>query len=130
MAAKDGVALARYLRKLSAHASLEDRLELASSFFLGRPYSTNPLGGGPGSKETLTCSLQGFDCVTYIETVLALAASNTVTQFANELRQIRYSGGSVDWFQRNHYMVDWARNNKRRRALVDLTRGPKTVAKT
>jgi len=130
MARTDGSELAAYLRRLNRQPSFEHRLELASSFFLEQPYSTNPLGGSPTSKETLTWSLAGFDCVTYIETVLALAASSTARQFSTELRLTRYNRGTVNWFERNHYMTDWVRNNKRRGTVVDLTRGPETIAKT
>jgi N-acetylmuramoyl-L-alanine amidase-like protein len=106
-----------------------ERIALLSALFLGRSYISDPLGGGPDSKEELSLGLDGFDCVTYIETVLSLARSSAASEFAGELREMRYAGGLVDWRHRNHYMTDWVRNNERRGILQDITSGPATVIK-
>jgi hypothetical protein len=60
-----------------------------------------------------TASLVGFDCVTYIETVLALARASNVDDFIEWLRKIRYRQGRIQWECRNHYMTLWLRNNIR-----------------
>jgi hypothetical protein len=60
-----------------------------------------------------TASLDGFDCVTYIETVLALARASNVDDFIEWLRKIRYEQGRIQWERRNHYMTLWIRNNVR-----------------
>jgi N-acetylmuramoyl-L-alanine amidase-like protein len=120
----------RFLKRLSTTRSSEARLDEASGFFLGCGYAQDPLSGGPNLKEAFQASLEAFDCVTYMESVLALAVSSTADEFAAHLRQIRYRNGKVDWFERNHYMASWLANNKRLGALADLTRGPETIAKT
>src|SRR5262249_9550581 len=53
----------------------------------------------------------GFDCVTYIETILALARASNVDEFVEWLRKIRYEQGRIEWKRRNHYMTQWIRNN-------------------
>jgi hypothetical protein len=53
----------------------------------------------------------GFDCVTFCETVLAAARARTSDEFADELRRIRYRSGEVEWFARNHYFAEWGLNN-------------------
>jgi cell wall-associated NlpC family hydrolase len=89
------------------------RIELLSRRFLGQPYKSNPLIGSVETPEVFTAALDGFDCVTYIETVLALARAANVDDFVGWLRQIRYEQGRVHWKQRNHYMTLWIRNNIR-----------------
>jgi hypothetical protein len=62
--------------------------------------------------------------------VLALALARTLDEFIDGLRRIRYEDGEIDWFRRNHYMVDWVRNNEAGGFVKDITRGPLTVEKT
>ena len=122
--------VAQLLKRLSLARSTEARIEQASGFFLGRAYSDNPLGGGPNLREVFRASLSRFDCVTYMESVLALAASRKAEEFARHLREIRYKNGKMDWFERNHYMASWLVNNRRRGTLAGLTRGHDTIART
>jgi hypothetical protein len=91
--------------------SLDRRIEVISRAFLGRPYKPNPLIGSAESPEVFTASLDGFDCVTYIETVLALALASKAENFVQWLRKIRYERGRIQWERRNHYMTGWIRNN-------------------
>jgi len=53
----------------------------------------------------------GFDCVTYCETVLAAAKARDVATFEAELRAIRYHGGAVEWAERNHDFAAWCARN-------------------
>lgn len=111
-------------------SDLGPRVNQGSEIFLWRRYAENPLGGGPGSQELFSVSFDEFDCVTYVETVLALSCSKTQTRFLRELRDLRYEGGKVDWFSRNHFMTAWLERNVARGAVADLTQGRDTVAKT
>ncbi len=107
----------REVRRLLAQAGGERRagrrIDLLSRGLLGRPYRSNPLIGSPERAERFTAALDGFDCVTYIETVLALARAAGVDDFVRWLRKIRYEEGRVEWKRRNHYMTGWIRNNLR-----------------
>jgi N-acetylmuramoyl-L-alanine amidase-like len=89
------------------------RIAILSRVFLGFPYESNPLIGSVNEAEVFTASLDRFDCVTYIETILALAGAATVDDFIRRLRKIRYERGRIDWEWRNHYMTRWIRNNLR-----------------
>ncbi len=91
--------------------SVGNRIDILSRRFLGRRYKTNPLIGSADTAEVFTASLDGFDCVTYIETVLALARASSANDFIERLRKIRYERGRVEWKRRNHYMTSWVRNN-------------------
>src|SRR5947207_2852700 len=101
-----------------------------SAQLLDAPYLSNPLGGGPDAAELLAIRFDGFDCVTYVETVLALARSHAVDEFGDALREMRYAGGRVDWRRRNHYMADWVKQNRRRGIVKDITTGPRAIART
>jgi hypothetical protein len=89
------------------------RMDVLSRHFLGYPYEPNPLIGSSDTREVFSASLDGFDCVTYIETILALACASDVDEFVEWLRKIRYEQGCVEWKRRNHYMTHWIRNNVR-----------------
>jgi hypothetical protein len=88
-------------------------MEVLSRQLLGYPYQPDPLIGSPETAEVFTASLEGFDCVTYLETIVALARASSADDFADVLRRIRYGHGRVQWRRRNHYMTDWIRNNLR-----------------
>ncbi len=126
----DNAEAASLLEATSGEASLSARLDAISRSFLGRPYVENSLVGGPETPEVLTISLEAFDCVTYIETVLGLAFSRSVTSVITTICEMRYDGGEVDWRRRNHFMIDWARNNEMRGMVKNLTKGARTVEKT
>ena len=101
------------LSKTKGDRSAAGRIEFLSRHFLGQSYEPNPLIGSASIAEVFAASFEGFDCVTYIETVLALALASNVDDFTEWLRKIRYEGGRVEWKRRNHYMTLWIRNNVR-----------------
>jgi N-acetylmuramoyl-L-alanine amidase-like len=113
----------------AGEGSLGRRIDRLSARLLGRPYLVNPLGGGPRQRETLSDAVNGFDCVTFVESVLALAWARDRRGFRRTLRRLRYRGGRIGWTTRNHYMTGWAKENSARRLLEDLTRGPGTVVR-
>jgi hypothetical protein len=91
---------------------------------VGRPYSSAPLNGGPDLAEKFVVDLGSFDCVTFVETVTALARTSSASGFAKELRALRYRNAEIGWARRLHYFSDWIRVNTRRGALRDRTKGP------
>jgi hypothetical protein len=106
------------------------RLKTLSVQFLGSPYVVHPLIGSADSPEVFTVSLEGFDCVTYVETLLALALASSVDGFIEIVRQVRYKNGVVEWPRRNHYMTSWIRNAARQGLVRNITRGKYTITKT
>lgn len=128
--ARDATEAERLLSEVRDTDRLGERLERLSAHMLESPYLSNPLGGGPDAPESLVVRFDGFDCVTYVETVLALAASRNPEQFGDALREMRYAGGKVAWRSRNHYMLDWIKNNQRRGIVKNMTAGPGSVKKS
>jgi N-acetylmuramoyl-L-alanine amidase-like len=102
-------------------SSAGDRIDILSRQFLGHPYQTNPLIGSAESPEVFTVSLDAFDCVTYIETILALSLASNPDEFEKWLRKIRYQNGRIVWERRNHYMTGWIRSNQRAGAVRRLS---------
>ncbi|WP_263788399.1 DUF1460 domain-containing protein [Salinibacter grassmerensis] len=86
--------------------------------FRGRPYLTGTLDAP--ETEALVVRFDGFDCVTFVETALALARSTqasdtTYAGFARRLAEQRYrDGGPVGYCGRLHYFTEWITNNSKR----------------
>lgn len=121
-------AIARNLiTEAKSAATAVGRMKLISSHFIGLPYIVNPLIGSLTVPEELVVRFDGFDCVTYVETVLALSLSRSVEEFPMKLRDLRYQNGQVEWQKRLHYTTDWAAYHIRRGFLRDMTAGDETV---
>lgn len=103
------------------------RMKSISARLLGRPYLARPLVGSLTQPEVLVTRMDGFDCVTLVETVLAVAISKNLDEFLSELRNLRYLGGEVDYRNRLHYATDWSRHQIERGLLLDMTLGEETV---
>ena len=87
------------------------QIDAISRALLGARYRGYTLIGGPKQPETMVTRDDGFDCVTYCETVLAAANARAPDQFEPLLRAIRYRDGVVNWFARNHYHYEWSARN-------------------
>lgn len=93
------------------------RTEAASRAFLGRSYSLGPLGEGDSAlgEAKPRLRLDSFDCVTYLETSLALALAQDSTDILAQMDSLRYREGQVLWRWRNHFFEgDWLPHNSRR----------------
>lgn len=91
---------------------------------MNRPYLIDPLGEGDGAliDKDPRIRYDGFDCTTYVETVLALARSPDVRQVLSEMDKVRYQNGQVGFLQRNHFTsVDWVPNGLRQGLFKDIT---------
>jgi hypothetical protein len=99
------------LAKVKPHRTVAARVEALSALLLGAPYEANGLVGSAETPEVFVAPLDRFDCVTYVESVYALARAADPAGFLEELRKIRYEDGVVEWSRRNHYMTDWLRRN-------------------
>jgi hypothetical protein len=113
--------VAQLLSGLKNENSVTSRIDFLSRRFLGHPYKPNPLIGSADTAEVFTATFDGFDCVTYIETVVALARAFNVDDFIEQLQQIRYEQGHIEWNRRNHYMTQWIRNNVRERIIKPVS---------
>jgi hypothetical protein len=108
------------LLRLAARArSLPGRLERLSRALLGRPYLVGPLAG-PKGPEVLVERLDAFDCVTFVESVLALGWSRHPEDYPHRLAALRYQGGALSWATRRHYTSAWLAENTAEGRLAPL----------
>lgn len=94
--------------------------------FIGKPYMAGLLD--EPSEETLICRLDGFDCVTFLESAMALARGIRLERYDYEtyalfMREQRYRDGEMGGYcSRLHYFTDWIADNARRGNVRDITR--------
>jgi hypothetical protein len=93
--------------------------------FVGEPYTPQTLElPGP---ERVVVNLREFDCVTYVESVLAMAriireGRRSFPAFTEELRRIRYRDGELNGYpSRLHYFSEWIADNERLGLVRDVT---------
>lgn len=88
------------------------------------PYLIDPLGEGSTGefdKDPLY-RFDGFDCTTFIETVLALSLSSSPEDFRHKMNLIRYKDGRITYESRNHFTsLEWIPNNISQGFLKDAT---------
>ncbi len=91
---------------------------------IGSPYVAGTLEV-PGH-ERLVCLTDKFDCVTFVEYVLALSiyqAGNTQNKtFEDILRKLRYRHGVIDGYgSRLHYFSEWIIENEKNGFIQNIT---------
>ncbi len=99
---------------ISGIASDDNKLLNNINKFVGAKYQLGALGEGNNGKYDNDPLFRedAFDCVTYVETVLAQTLASDNAQVLPLLNKIRYKGGKVSYFDRNHFVsVDWVPNN-------------------
>lgn len=96
-----------------------EKIETISKNFLNVPYLGHTLIGSNNKQEILTINLSGMDCFTYIDYVEAIRSSSDFNSFKDQVKNIRYKGGIVDYRARNHFFSDWPLNNSTN--IVDVT---------
>ncbi|HEY0224526.1 MAG TPA: N-acetylmuramoyl-L-alanine amidase-like domain-containing protein [Pseudolabrys sp.] len=87
------------------------RVNFIAAALRGTTYRGYTLIGGPQQPEKFVARDDGFDCVTFCETVLAAAKAANLGEFETNLKGIRYHDGVVAWRERNHYFFDWSQHN-------------------
>jgi len=101
--------IARKIEQI-ADLSLLERIHFWAEYFLGKPYLENPLGE---SENKPLIRFDGFDCITYVETCLALGLSTEFSSVEPNIIKIRYRDGRIDHAMRCHFVsLDWIPNNR------------------
>ena len=101
--------------------SLQGRILGLSAQFVGTPYAHSPLGEGEGPDPDPRLRLDRMDCLTFVETVTALALSGSVEDVVHVLDSIRYRS-RPDYAGRNHLMeAEWLPSNAAKGLVRDVT---------
>lgn len=109
------------IQGLSAQQPVGARMVQVGKKLLGSPYQVAPLEQGD---EKLQCGLSAFDCVTLVESTLAVSRSlgQGFIGFTQEMERIRYRGGRLmGYASRLHYFTDWIHDNAQKGIVRDLT---------
>jgi hypothetical protein len=115
-----------YITDIENYLSYGDMVIAIGNLFINTPYQSATLEA-PG-KEKLIVNLSGFDCTTFVETVLALVrcffnGKITSAEFHKNLKIIRYRQGIISGYSsRLHYFTDWLRDNEKKKILKDVSR--------
>jgi Protein of unknown function (DUF1460) len=82
----------------------------------------------PIQKEVLVINLKKFDCVTFVESMIALTQTRRSMGLPNydtykkNVLNIRYRNGAIDYAARLHYFSDWLFENEKRGVLKNITK--------
>lgn len=126
---ENGRRFARVMQDAIAR-NLSDRsfgeiMQAIAEQFLGTPYVAGLLD--KSNEEQLTISLQGFDCVLFVETVLAIARGiaqddYSYSGFRDRMLEQRYRHGQLNGYcSRLHYFSDWIDDNQTRNIVENIT---------
>lgn len=99
-------------------------IQAIAQSFLGTAYKAGLLD--QSKEETLVVTLNKFDCVLFVETVLAIARGVAVQdysseRFVNHIREQRYWDGQMNGYcSRLHYFSEWIYDNEKRGAVKNI----------
>lgn len=116
---------------------LEPCIVKLSEALLNKPYQSEPLGEGEQGQfnQEPLYRFDSFDCETYVNTVLALAltqsklskldfspSGSTLTDFQDKVRKIAYVDGKISFYTRTHFPdADWVPNNLKNNFIKEIT---------
>jgi len=119
--------LIKYLDKRKCSTEFPGQLMLEiGKLFAGTPYMAGTLE--MKGREHLAVNLRKFDCVTFLENVVALvwfvrSRERSFEAFQRLLQKIRYRDGLLQGYSsRLHYFSDWIHDNQKKDILTDVTR--------
>ena len=102
---------------------LPERIKAISEPWIGLPYENGPLGELGGLDPDPVTRYDTFDCLTFVEEVLALALSPDPEAAQQVRRGLRYvDGGPATYENRRHFMLaEWIPGNVEDGWVVDIT---------
>lgn len=112
-------------QKKTSARSLDQLVLEIGEFFLDTPYVSGILE--TRGTEHLVINLRGFDCVTFVENVVALvwllkSEKKSFEMYLRFLQKIRYRKGRPQGYcSRLHYFSDWIRDNQKKGMVRDVT---------
>ena len=118
-------AVMQYARRHDlAERPVGETVQMLGRRFLGRPYLVGPLDQTPS--EQLVCRLDGFDCFTFDEAVLALARTvkegrYSYDHYKDYTRQLRYRDGEIGYCNRMHYYTAFVKQAEEEGVLRNIT---------
>ncbi len=105
-----------------ANQPIADRMKALSEPFLGLPYLMDGHGEGVAPDVDPPARYDAFDCLTFVEEILALAYAGDPASVPFYRRAIRYKNGQVSYHKRHHFMMaQWVPENIAAGFVRDIT---------
>ncbi|MEG4344370.1 DUF1460 domain-containing protein [Microcoleus sp. A003_D6] len=118
--------IVQYVKKQNLHdRSIGQIVQAIADYFQGLPYAEGLLD--KSGEEKLIVTLNKFDCVLFVETVLAIARGVAVQDydyqnFVNRIEEQRYLNGKMNGYcSRLHYFSEWINDNQKRQTVENIT---------
>ena len=108
---------AALVRALGIAPAGAQRASAATRPLLGLPYEPDPLGDGEGDRFRLDT----FDCMSFVETAVALGSSRTLAEAARALDDVRYQGAPRRAERHHEVLSQWLPANVARGYLAEAT---------
>ncbi|WP_202950722.1 N-acetylmuramoyl-L-alanine amidase-like domain-containing protein [Pseudanabaena sp. PCC 6802] len=105
--------------------TMPEIMQAIATQFIGTPYQAGLLD--ITSKERLILALDKFDCVLFVEAVLAIARGIAIQDynyatFGERISDLRYRDGKLDGYcSRLHYFSEWIAENQARGTVKQIT---------
>jgi hypothetical protein len=93
----------------------------ATRALVGAPYLPSPLGEGAGRDPDPRFRLDAFDCMTFVETAVALSSASSLEEARLALDDVRYSGAPAFGARNHEVLSQWIPSNVRKGWIADAT---------
>ena len=84
---------------------MNEAMARIAEFFLGRIDLAMPLD--QSGRQQLRLDLTLFDCMLFVEQLLAIVSADSFDAFAERTHRLRYRNGEISYRTRQHYFHDW-----------------------
>lgn len=108
----------------SAPIDFPNRLEYFSKYFVNVKYHLNPLGEDIFDRidQDPLYRFDQFDCMTYVETVIALSRSRNWSEFERKIIDLRYINTPISFANRHHFVEStWIASAQEKGFVKDVT---------
>jgi N-acetylmuramoyl-L-alanine amidase-like protein len=95
------------------------RAASATAPLLAAPYLPSPLGEGFGPDPDPRFRLDAFDCMTFVETAVALGSASTLDEARRALDDVRYSGAPALATRNHEVLSQWIPSNVAKGWIAD-----------
>ncbi|MFH1469650.1 MAG: N-acetylmuramoyl-L-alanine amidase-like domain-containing protein [Pseudomonadota bacterium] len=110
------------IARASRGLPMAERIGAVSAPFVGRPYEDGCAGEGEGADPDPPARYDVFDCLTFLEEVLALAMAPDPAWAGWYRTQLRFHDGAPRYEQRHHFFAaQWIRDNEEAGFIEDIT---------
>jgi hypothetical protein len=96
------------------------RADAATRPLHGLPYALDPLGEGRGPDADPRFRLDAFDCLTFVETAVALGSAATLEEARRALDDVRYDGPPALGTRNHEVLSQWIPANLRKGWIAPL----------